>query len=186
MRNFQHIASGIDTIPILNALACKPHLWNQETLRTAYPETPHNQVDDILLRFNDIELYKNTNDATTIMDGHESINHVGMFQLPQVRPVIFDLMRRVEGERLGRVIITRLAPGNSIAPHTDGGDHAAYYDRYHVTLKNEPGSMFHCGGEACFMAPGTVWWFDNGVEHSVVNHSNDDRITLIVDIRTLR
>jgi aspartyl/asparaginyl beta-hydroxylase (cupin superfamily) len=34
------------------------------------------------------------------------------------------------------------------------------------------------------MAAGEVWWFDNTVEHEVVNNSADDRIVLICDIRS--
>jgi hypothetical protein len=34
------------------------------------------------------------------------------------------------------------------------------------------------------MAPGEAWWFDNAQEHEVINNSADDRIHMIVDIRT--
>jgi hypothetical protein len=33
------------------------------------------------------------------------------------------------------------------------------------------------------MRTGEVWWFNNAIEHEVVNNSADDRIHLIVDIR---
>jgi hypothetical protein len=33
------------------------------------------------------------------------------------------------------------------------------------------------------MAPGEIWWFDNSVEHEVINNSAGDRIHLIVDVR---
>ncbi len=186
MRNFQLIATNVDVIPTLNALACHSDLWDQERLRTTHPLTPHHQVSDIILRFNDLKLYRASGDVSDILDEHESINHPAMFMLPQVRPILFDLMRRVEGERLGRVIITRMAPGTAIDPHIDGGEHAAYYDRYHVTLQNNPGSTFICGQESVYMTAGQVWWFNNAITHSVVNNSVDDRITLIVDIRTFR
>ena len=42
-----------------------------------------------------------------------------------MRPIVFDLMRRIEAVSLGRVIITRLQPGGRIAPHADtDGDYA--------------------------------------------------------------
>ena len=54
MRYFQKLAEGIDVIPILAALSRQPELWDQETLRTTHPETPHSQVSDIWIRFNDL------------------------------------------------------------------------------------------------------------------------------------
>lgn len=186
MKYFYQVAEGVDVAPILHCIAVRPELWNQETVRTAHAGSAHKAVDDILLRFNDLEAYKSSGDAASIMDGLETINFPPMFRLPQVRPVIFDLMRKVEGERLGRVIITRLLRGSQITKHIDQGAYAAYYSRYHLMLQNSPGSVFMCGDETCYMAPGTVWWFDTSVEHGVVNNSTIERITLIVDIRVFR
>lgn len=186
MRNFLKIAEGIDFMPILHAVQRHPELWNEEKLRTTHPGTPHSEVDDILLRFNDLEPYRKNADAASILDEHESIFYPAWHKLPQVRPIIFDLMRRVEGIRLGRVLITRLAPGKAITPHVDGGSHAEYFDRYHVILQNNPGSMFRAGNEQVCMRPGEVWWFDNAQEHEVINNSIDDRLTMIIDVRGVR
>ena len=81
------------------------------------------------------------------------------------------------------VIITKIAPGDKIYPHADGGAPAEYYERYHVMLQNGPGSVFRAGDETVYMQPGDVWWFDNQQEHEVINN-RDDRITMIVDIRS--
>lgn len=118
-----------------------------------------------------------------IIDAHESANYPALAELPMVRPIVFGLMRHVEGERLGRVLITRLGPGKRIYPHVDGGDHAAYFKRYQVALQCQPGCIFRAGDEQVQMRTGEAWWFDNGQEHEVVNHSADDRLALIVDIR---
>ncbi len=183
MRNFLKIADAVDVVPLLLALSQKQHLWDQNTLRTAHDATPHKQVSDIWLRFNDLELYRQTGDASSVIDQHESINYPALAELPQARTLIFNLMAYVQGERLGRCIITRLAPGCRIDPHEDGGDHAAYYERYHIALQSNPDVLFRCGDEMVQMMPGQVWWFDNSVEHEVINNGTDDRIHLIVDIR---
>lgn len=151
-------------------------------------DSPHTQVDDIWLRFNDTSLYegKELSEYAPLMDEHESICYPAWFKLSEVQPIIFDLMRLVNGTRLGRVLITRLAPGKSISAHVDGGSHAAYYERYHCILKNLPGSNFRAAEEVVCMAPGDLYWFDNSQEHEVVNHSSDDRITLIIDIRCIK
>lgn len=182
MRNFFRVCQGLQINQLMTALARQPELWNQQTLRTNHPQTAHGEVDDIWLRFQDISKL----DLTAVVDEHESINYPAMALLPQARDIIFPLMALVQGERLGRVLITRLAPGKRIAPHVDGGTHAAYYDRYHVALQVHPGVLFRCGDETPAMQTGDVWWFDNSKEHEVVNNSAEDRITLIIDIRTFR
>lgn len=178
MKNFQQIASNIDVTPLLHAIQRKPNLWNVENIRTRYPQSPHHQAEDIILRFNDIP-----EDISQVVNDKDCFNYPALQELPQARVIIHDLVRRVEGEQLGRVLITKLAPGKSITPHRDEGAPAEFYERYHVMLQNTPGSVFHCGGESVFMRSGDCWWFNNCKEHSVVNNGSDDRITLIVDIR---
>lgn len=168
--------------PLVNAVM-RDDLWNKQTLRTSHPGSPHTQVDDIWLRFNALP---ETGQEARVIDDHESINYPAWFALPEAQNICLDLMRQVRGERLGRVLITRLAPGKSIAPHVDGGDHARYFDRYHIVLQGLPGSIFHCGGETVQMLTGQVWWLQNLTEHSEVNNSADDRIYLVVDIKTCR
>lgn len=180
MMHFQRLGEA-DVGALYNAVLRQPDLWNTQTARATYPGTPHAQVDDIWLRFAAL----NT-DMAGVLDEHESVNYPAWYALPQARPIIFGLMARVEGERLGRCLITRLAAGRVIAPHVDGGSHAAYYDRYHVVLHAEPGCLFRAGEETVQMRTGEVWWFDNAQEHEVVNNSSDDRVHLIVDIRTMR
>lgn len=118
-----------------------------------------------------------------IVDAHESVNYPAMNEIPGVRNIVFGLMRQVEGERLGRVLITRLAPGKKIYPHIDGGDHARYYKRYQIALQSLPGVVFRAGDEQVNMRTGDIWWFQNAVEHQVINNSSDDRLALIVDIK---
>jgi hypothetical protein len=186
MKNFLRIAEGADVMPLLAELIRQPELWNQNTLRTTHELTPHKQVSDIWLRFNDTSLFEKTGEQASIVDEHESINYPALANLPAARQLIFGLMARVSGERLGRCLITKLRPGGHIAPHVDGGEHASYYERYHIVLQAMPGSMFRAGDETVQMRPGEVWWFDNSAEHEVINNGADDRIHMIVDIRATR
>lgn len=176
MRHFQKIAESIDTIPLLNALAQRPDLWNEHTLRTTHPLSPHKQTDDVWCLFND------TSDPESVVDDCEVVPYRGWYELP-IRPLVLDLMRRVDGIRLGRVLISRLAPGKEIPEHVDQGAPATYYKRYHLALKAEPGALNMSGGEVIQYRMGDLWWFDNSVPHSVVNNSADDRITLVMDVR---
>jgi len=177
MKNFLKLATALPVMPLLTAIHTQD-LWDKNTLRTTHPDSPHKQASDIWLRFQKIEA-----DVTKVIDAHESVCYPAWYLLPLAQVMIFDLMRAVNGTRLGRVMITRLAPGKKIEPHEDGGDHARYYKRFHIMLQNQPGSIFDCGDESVYMEPGSVWYFNNQITHAVVNNSSDDRITMIVDIQ---
>jgi hypothetical protein len=63
---------------------------------------------------------------------------------------------------------------------------AVYYERYQLTLRAQTGVVFLAGDERIYMESGTIWWFDNQAQHSVVNNSQDDRIAMTIDIRTYK
>lgn len=177
MRNFQQLAANINVNPLLHKIQLHPELWNQNTLRTTHPLSPHQQVDDILLRFQEAQ------DASVI-DEHETVWYPAWSVLTEAHEIVFNLCRVVKAERIGRILISRMAPGKEIAPHVDGGSCSDYYTRYQLPLQSLPGVIFECGEEKVQMRSGDVWHFDNKNTHSVVNHSADDRIALIVDLRT--
>src|SRR3974377_2593509 len=108
----------------------------------------------------------------------------GALPLPAARPLIFGLMSRVQGERLGRVMINKVRCGGRIYAHADTAEHAEYWERYHLVLKTAPGCNFRAGAETIHMPVGSVWWFEDALEHEVVNNSVDERIHMIVDIRS--
>lgn len=178
MKNFLKIADGVDVVPLQVALAAKPFLWNEHTLRTSHPGSAHFEADDIWLRFNRLD-----EDKTKVVNDIICFDYPAMLHLPQARTLVYQLMARVEGEQLGRAIITRLRPGERITPHEDQGAPATWYERFHIAIHSLPGAIFRAGDETVQMKTGEVWWFDNTVEHEVINNGADDRITLIVDIR---
>lgn len=178
MKNFRLLQTGLDTVPAALQLSTSHALWNQNDLRTTHPESPHQSSDDIWIRFNDYD------EGAEVVDDCECVNYPAFWKLTEVRKLMFMLMGRVGGERLGRCVITKLAPGETIEPHEDMGAPASYYERFHIVLQGLPGSMFKCGGEQVQMLTGDVWWFDNTETHEVINNSADDRIHIIIDIRT--
>ena len=96
MKYFQQLAAGINVTPLLNALQRQPELWNQHPIRTKHPGTAHADVSDILCRFNDYSEFERTGDPTTVTDDKECIAFPAWEKLPQLRPIIFDLMRTIE------------------------------------------------------------------------------------------
>jgi len=185
VRNFRKIADGVDTMPLLYALQRQPDLWNQKTFRTTFPNTPHGAIDDIWLRFSDDS---RTTDTASVMADGDCVWHEAAKSLPQARPILLDLMRRLEAYALDRVVITRLKPGGVILPHADNEGayvHDPHRHRHHVVLQGLPGSLYRTGDETVTMLTGTVWWFDALVEHEVANNSADDRIHMLVDLRIM-
>lgn len=177
VRNFLQIGANLDFVPLLIALQNHPELWNADRVRATFDESPHRDVDDILLRFSDTS-------AENIGDQLICHNLPALATLPQARPLIFWLMARAEGEMLGRVMVTRLAPGKRIFPHADVlGLYANTMNRFHIPLQAGPGCVFRAGNEQVTMRPGEAWDFNANAEHEIINNSADDRIHLIVDIR---
>jgi hypothetical protein len=163
----------------MRELATQPDLWNQNTLRTQHPDTAHAEVSDIWLWFNEVPT-----DPEAVINDIQTIAYPAWTQLPSLRRLVLDLMRRVDGVQLGRCIITKLPPGGQITPHVDHGAPAEFYTRYQIALQSLPGALFHCEDETVSFCTGEVWWVNNRVKHSVVNNSADDRIVCIVDIRS--
>lgn len=178
MRHFVKIAEGIDVVPLLNELASNDDLWNENGLRTTYPGTPHSETDDIWVWFNRIP----TNPAEVVNDV-DVIPYRAWRDLPSIRAIVLGLMHRVGGVRVGRVIISRLAPGKTIAAHVDQGAPADFYTRYHLALQSYPGALNYSGEEVISYAMGEFWRFDNRAPHSIINNSADDRIVVVMDFQ---
>lgn len=181
MKNFLKIAEGLDVMPLLLSIQRQPDLWDRHKERKEVEGGPHSGMSDIWIRYNDIS---KCNDLSKFNDPHDPRWYSAYYQLPELRTIIFGLMSRVEGERLGGVLITKIPKGGRIEPHKDDGWHVQYYDKFYVSLQSKEGANFHCEDEVINPKQGDVYWFDNRREHWVENNSDDDRITLIVCIRT--
>lgn len=196
MRNFQRIASGVNVTALMLAIARRPDLWTEDTFLRHYPQGPFGEVDSIMLRFpkkvefkgksadRKVEAYK-TNRLPGF-DQHESIDYPAYAQLTEARPLVMSIFAGVLGERLGRVMINRIAPGGRIFPHADTPAHVEYYSRFHLVLQSAEGVRFRAGNEVTTWETGSVFWFNNALEHEVVNESDTDRIHLVLDARCSR
>lgn len=190
MKNFLKIAEGVDMTPVQLALLQSPH-WNAHTLRTATEGSPHRQVEDLWLRMSDLAKCRQADTDPVYVDHRESVNYPAFSQLPLIRSMVMSLMTQVQGERLGRVLVSRMKPGARIAPHSDIGpdltkwyDNEPYYSRFHLVVQGLPGSIFRCDDEEVCMRTGEAWWFRNDLEHEVINNSAGERIHIVIDIRT--
>lgn len=189
MKNFMKLAQ-VDVTPLMLAIRRRPELWKEDTYLRDYPQGPFAQIESIMLRFPEKRVFEQEEEVEKYkrgecqFDQHESIDYPAFKILTEARPIVFALMGMAQGERLGRVMINKVAPGGRIFPHADTPEHANYYSRFHVVLQSQPGVVFRCEDEQVYMSTGEVWWFNNRLEHEVINNSADDRIHMIVDIRT--
>ncbi len=186
MRNFMLLAQGIDVTPLLLAIKRRSELWKEDTYLRDFPQGPFQQIETIMLRFPEkrgIDALAESQDANSTYDQQESIDYPPYAVLHEARPMVMALMTRVGGERLGRVMINKIAPGGVIYPHVDTKLFTDYYKRFHIVLESQPGVVFRSGDEHTYMATGEVWWFDNSQEHEVINNSGGDRIHMVIDIK---
>lgn len=192
------LAEGVDVLPLRLAIARQPHLWKEDTYLRHYPQGPFGEVESIMLRFPEkivfdpadpkakrkLEAYKRN--MLPGVDAHECVDYPPYKLLTDARPLVMQLMTRVAGERLGRVMINKINPGGRIFPHADTPVHAEYWDRFHIVIQSAEGVDFRCGDERVYMAEGECYWFQNLIEHEVVNASDIDRIHMVVDVRLAR
>ena len=170
MYNFKTVKSSIDVVPLLQQIADNPQLWNTNSARTSKFATVHYDVDDIILRY----------------PGHglDNWNLAPFNVLSEAVPIVFAIASLVQCELLGRVVISRLPAGKEIPTHRDHiGTLPMFYSRYQIPLVSEENVVFYCGDEQLSMVPGNAYWFANTIDHSVINHSRADRLSMIVDIR---
>jgi hypothetical protein len=184
MRLFQKLDYKVDVSEINRQLAEHPELWDRNPFRRTAPGSAHAGMKDIWVRYNDVQKYLEKGDLTGFNDEHVPVWYEAWQKVPALKPVIFDLMTRVQGEMLGGVLITRIPSGQGIAPHVDKSWHVDYYDKFYISLSAARGARFCSEYEFIEPGVGDVYRFDNRHEHWVTNESGQDRVTLIVCIRT--
>ena len=176
---FVRLASGVDTVPVLLELARAAHLWDRNPERRLYPGTPHGEMVDITARYMPADQV--TMEARRLE--HRNVFWPAWYELPALRPLVFGLMQRVAATELGSILITKLPAGGKIAPHSDAGNWAPeyYHCKAHLTLAGS--AVVHCEDEVCQFDAGTVWTFDNLLNHSVECVGDRDRVVCIVSMR---
>ena len=75
--------------------------------------------------------------------------------------------------------------GIVLVPTTHKG-YGWVYDKFYVPIKNAKGSLFCFDDGVIEAEEGEVYQFDNSVPHWVENNSDEDRISMIVCVRTFQ
>lgn len=177
----------VDISELKETIDNHPELWNQHTLRTESPDSPHYGCDDIWVRFNDWKNY-DPNNPQAFHGEHESVwyqNKIAVKVAEMVLGLTPNFGQYANGVQLGGVLITRIPVGGKVLRHNDAGRwHAEYYkDKYLIPLKCDDKQAFCFDGDRHVTEVGHVYKFNNLVDHWVDNDSDQERISLIICMR---
>ena len=178
------VCDDLDVYSLKEEILLHYEEFDKYNQRRTFPNSPHAQMTDIWARYNDIEPFLEKGSLEGFEAEHDSVWYPVIDKIPAVKKVVFDLMSKVDGERLGGILITKLPVGGHITRHTDAGLHAQYYEKFFVPIQIKDGAIFGFDDGDIKAKEGEAWWFDNSNPHWVTNNSDCDRIGMIVCIRT--
>ena len=177
---FKKIDLTVHTSKAKDFLLSDHGLWDQHNNRRTFNGSPHSEMVDIWARFGDVS----GGDFSILGREHDSVWYPSADLIPDIKEIAFQVMSSVNGERLGGILITKLPAGGMIKPHVDSGWHAEYYEKFYVAISNPKGSYFCFENDRIDAKDGDCYWFRNDVLHWVENRSDEDRIAMIVCIKT--
>ena len=73
-----------------------------------------------------------------------------------------------------------LPVGGQVGKHIDIGTYYETRDRYHLSIQGR--YRYYVGDEHYDVEPGTLFWFNNKLEHGTDNIGNEVRITFVFDV----
>jgi len=184
IRSHELVCNDLDVTTLQQEILKNYDEFDKYNYRRTFTNSPHSEMSDIWARYNDVKPFEEKGDLTGFEAEHDSIWYPVIDKIPSVKKVVFDLMRKVDGERLGGILITKLPPNGHIARHTDSGWHAQYYDKFFVPVLIKQGAIFGFDDGDIDAKEGEAWWFDNSNPHWVTNNTDTDRIAMIICIRT--
>ena len=171
--------SGVDALAA--ELDRQPDLWNERPARTQL--AAFRGTDDIWLRWrNEAELTS----PEAYLEPHYPVFYPPWYKLKAAHSIVKALVERFRPGFVGGILITRIPAGESVKPHKDGGWHAHYCNaKFYVPLRANDRCVNHAeGGQRVVMREREVWAFDNTVTHWVENDGEEERISLIVCMKT--
>jgi hypothetical protein len=176
------LREGIDVAPLVKQIEQHPELWNEYGLRRN--TDVHADMSDIWVRYNDFANFDPQN-PHMFNEKHIPVWYRAWSVLTELHPILFDLMAFVRGEMIGAVLITRIPPGGKILPHVDVSWHVDYYDKFYLALKSPKGVAFSFEDNVdIYPRVGDLHLIDNRKRHWVYNDSDEEKMTLIMCIRT--
>lgn len=149
-------------------------LWDAFTLRQSLPGSAHHDTKCIPLRGN--LSFPFALDITRTRTPYSDL-------LPECMSLANKLIAGLPVLEVGNVLLASLRAGGSIDPHVDEGPYADYFQRIHIVVDSGPGNLFIVDGITHAPRNGDVFIFNHHVTHSVENHSEKERVHMIVDVK---
>jgi hypothetical protein len=185
MHNIQLLPFTMDVEPLYEALS-QPGVWDKYEQRRANPTSPHHGLHDAWFYYADPEQLKQ-------IPVLEKFDYVWYDNPAKVWVQLFveQLIDKIEehvGEvlELGGVLATRIPAGNCCKVHNDAGYNAKEFSKYAIQVRGNKHQGFCFDDSILHSQTGEVFWFYNQHDHWVYNASYEERITLIVSLRTTR
>lgn len=178
----QRLATNVNVGPALAEIQANQILWGADPERTVMPNSPHAQAPDIWLRCRPRREIHNKADFG---EPHFPEFYPAWERLPALHEIVFGVMRLCSATSLGFTMLSLIPAGKEVRPHLDSGWHSNHFDRkVYVILKANDRCPNTFPDGSVIMRPGEAWAFENRVTHSVQNNGDDDRIALIITMRT--
>ena len=177
--NFIRVAHGLNVKPLLKLLDDKPELWTEITARQSTTNSPHKDTECIYVR-GPLKM-----SVYYVMWDTGSYDYPCMKYLePALVPLMRPILKKLQVEDMGRVLIVNLKPSGHVTKHNDQGTYADHYSRFHLVLKTNQWCSQTCGDQKQKFEVGEVWWFNHKKVHTADNVGTTDRVHIIFDCVT--
>jgi hypothetical protein len=179
MNNIRIIKTGIDVSKILAQLDQYPEDWGSQThldgVQMQDPTKFHTVVEVLQLVMGELE---------------HADQYVGdselCFQTPALKhhtEIVKFLKETFHSAR--RCAFFKIPVGHKVDRHTDFGTYYLDKDRYHLSISGRYKYTVYDGAgnaDIAYIDPGTLFWFNNKLDHESENIANEPRIAFIVDV----
>jgi hypothetical protein len=180
------LAENIAVGPLCERLEAEPDLWRENTWRQDYvvqlerPISPQQDTEAVMFRWAPENTIESVRDSLNVQ------NHKNIFNIKEVKPLLFECLKAARAIKLGRAFIAKLKPEGVVIPHRDYGMYADHFERFHLVLTSDEGNEFFVQdsngkAEAAYMKPGEFFWFNHKQVHWAINKSKTPRMHLIID-----
>ena len=179
MKSIRIIQTDIDVGFILEALNLYPEDWGQQKTLTGV------EVQDPL------KLYTTVNVLQLIMGGIEfDGQYVGDSELCYQTPALYHHLELVQWLRerfhaVRRCAFFEIPVGHKVDRHVDFDSYYLTKDRYHLSITGTyKYTVYNTDGtvDVAIIKPGTLFWFNNKLEHESENTDTVPRIAFIFDV----
>ena len=176
MKNIRIIKTDIDVSKILTQLHQFPEDWGSQkniknrTIEQLDPSKYTVTVDVLQLIIGGIE-----KEGQYVGDSETCIETPAYKKHTEVLKFLKTYFKKIR-----RCAFLALPVGEIVGTHIDEGSYYLTKDRYHLSIQGV--YEYTVGDETIVVTPGTLFWFNNKLQHGAKNIGEDLRITFVFDV----